>query len=162
MILNIKNDIFSWICNTILPKVLTHLPLVPHVCVKESVNIGSDNGLSPNRRQAIIQTNVWLLSIGLLGTNFSENLIKIQNFSFTKMHLKTSSAKWRPFFPGGDELTLLYPVKPEALALMCWIRYVILKCYIEKRINVTELYKLICCSVGRHTCKTIWFYSECL
>ena len=38
--------------------------------------------------------------------NFSEILIKIQNFSFTKMHLKISSAKWRPFCPGGDEVFL--------------------------------------------------------
>ena len=35
--------------------------------------------------------------IGLLGTNFSEILIEIQTFSFNKMHLKRSSAKWRPF-----------------------------------------------------------------
>ena len=33
-------------------------------------------------------------------------LIKIQNFSFTKMHPKISSAKWRPFCPGGDELSI--------------------------------------------------------
>ena len=38
------------------------------------------------------------------GTNVSEILIKIQNFSFTKMHLKIPFAKWRPFCVGGDEL----------------------------------------------------------
>ena len=42
--------------------------------------------------------------MGLLGTNVSEILIKIQNFSFTKMHLKISFAKWWPFSPGADEL----------------------------------------------------------
>ena len=31
---------------------------------------------------------------------------KIQNFAFTKMHLKMSSAKWWPFCPGGDELVV--------------------------------------------------------
>ena len=41
------------------------------------VSIGSDNGLSPIRRQAIIWTNAGLLSIGPLETNFSEILIKI-------------------------------------------------------------------------------------
>ena len=46
-----------------------------------------------------------ILSIGPLRTNFSEILIEIQNFSFTKMHLKTSSAKWRPFCPWRDMLT---------------------------------------------------------
>ena len=60
----------------------------------------SDNGLSPIRRQAIIQANAGLLSIGPQGTNLSEILIKIQNFSFTKMYLKISSAIWRPFCPG--------------------------------------------------------------
>ena len=34
----------------------------------------------------------------------SETLIKIQKFSFTKIHLKISSAKWWPFCRGGDEL----------------------------------------------------------
>ena len=38
------------------------------------------------------------------GKNFSEILIKIYNFSFTKMHLQMSFAKLRPFCPGGDEL----------------------------------------------------------
>ena len=33
--------------------------------------------------------------------------MKIWNFSFTKMLLKISSAKWRPFCPGGDELTIV-------------------------------------------------------
>ena len=68
------------------------------------VRIGSDNGLSPIRHQAIIQTKAGLLLIGPLGTNVNGILIKIQNFLFTKMHLKISSVKWRPFFPGGDEL----------------------------------------------------------
>ena len=71
------------------------------------ISIGSDNGLSPIRRQAIFETNDGLFSIGPLGTHFSEILIKMQNFSFTKMHLKISSAKWRPFCPGGDELIIL-------------------------------------------------------
>ena len=35
--------------------------------------------------------------------NLSE--IKIQNPCFTKIHLKLSSANWRPFCPGGGELT---------------------------------------------------------
>ena len=35
--------------------------------------------------------------IGPLGTNFSENSIAILIFSLTKMRLKVSSAKWRPF-----------------------------------------------------------------
>ena len=52
------------------------------------------------------------MSIGPLRTNFKEILIKILNFSFTKMHLKILSAKWRPFCPRGDELTKGTPVAP--------------------------------------------------
>ena len=55
--------------------------------------MGSDNGLSPVRRQAIIWTNVGVLLFGPLGTNFSEIVIEIEIFSFTKLHLKVSSAK---------------------------------------------------------------------
>ena len=55
--------------------------------------IGSDNGLVPVKRQAIIWTNDGLLSIGTLGTNFSEILIEIQTYPFKKMHLKMSSEK---------------------------------------------------------------------
>ena len=38
--------------------------------------------------------------MALSATNFSKILIKIQNFSFTKMHLKIPSAKWWQFCPG--------------------------------------------------------------
>ena len=68
-----------------------------HICVGKLTIIGLDNGLSPGRRQAIIWTNDGILLIGPLGTNFSEILIGIQTFLFNKMHLKISSAKWRPF-----------------------------------------------------------------
>ena len=68
------------------------------------VNIASGNGLSPVRRQTITWTNTDLLSIGPLGINFSEIQIKIYDFSFTKMHLKMLSEKWRPFCPRGDEI----------------------------------------------------------
>ena len=39
--------------------------------------IGSDNGLSPGRRHAIIWTNAAVLLIGPLGTNLSEILIEV-------------------------------------------------------------------------------------
>ena len=68
------------------------------------VRIRSGDGLSPIRRQVIICINAGSLSIGPLGANFNENVIKIQNFSFTKMHMKISSAKWWPFCLGEDRL----------------------------------------------------------
>ena len=67
---------------------LTHWGRVTHICVVKLTIIGSDNGLSPGQRQAIIWTNAGILSIGPLGTNFIEILIGIQAFPFTKMHLK--------------------------------------------------------------------------
>ena len=79
---------------------LTHWGQVTHICVSKLTIIGSDNGLSPDRRQAIICTNAGLLLIGPLGTNFIEILIKILTFSFKKMRLKVSSAKRRPFCLG--------------------------------------------------------------
>ena len=71
-----------------------------HICVIKLTIIGSDNGLSPGRHQAIIWTNAGVLLIGPLGTKFSEILIGIQPFSFRKMHLKMTSAKWRPICLG--------------------------------------------------------------
>ena len=65
-------------------------------CIYESLNwviIGSDNGLSPVQRQAMIWTNAGILLIGPLGTNFSEILIGIQTFSFKKLHLKNVVCK---------------------------------------------------------------------
>ena len=59
--------------------------------------IGSDNGLAPTKRQAIIWTNAEILLIWTLGTNFSNILSEIHTFSLTKMHSKLSSAKWQQF-----------------------------------------------------------------
>ena len=79
---------------------------VTHICVGKLTNIGSDNGLSPGRRQAIIWTNAGTLLIGPLGTYLSEIWIEILTFSFKKMHLKMSCAKWRPFCLRLNELKL--------------------------------------------------------
>ena len=67
---------------------LTHWGRVTHIDVSRLTPIGSDNGLSPDRHQAIIWTNAGKLLIGPLVTNFSEILIEIYTFSFSKMHLK--------------------------------------------------------------------------
>ena len=76
---------------------LTHWGRVTHICVSKLTIIGSDNGLAPDRRQAIIWTNAGILLIEPLGTNVSETLIEIHTFSSKKMHLKMSSGKWRQF-----------------------------------------------------------------
>ena len=64
-----------------------------HIGVSKLTIIGSDNGLRPDRRQAIIRTNAGILLIRTIGTNFSEILGAIHSFSFKKLHLKMSSAK---------------------------------------------------------------------
>ena len=75
----------------------THWGQVMHKCTSNLTIIGSDNGLSPGQRQAIIWTNAGILLTGPLRTNFNEILIVIQTFSFMKMHLKMSSGRWWPF-----------------------------------------------------------------
>ena len=77
--------------------ILTHWGRVTDICFGSLTIIGSNNGLSPGRRQAIIWTNAGILLIWPWGTNFSEILIEINTFSFNKMHLKMSSGIWQPF-----------------------------------------------------------------
>ena len=73
---------------------------VRHKCVSNVTIIGSDNGFSPGWCQAIIWTSIGILLIGTIRTNCSEILLEIHIFSFRKMRLKRSSAKWWPFLPG--------------------------------------------------------------
>ena len=65
--------------------ILTHWGRVKQICVGNVTIIGSDNGLSPGRRQAIPYTNVGISLIGPLATNFSEMLIEIHTFTFKKL-----------------------------------------------------------------------------
>ena len=85
---------------------LTHWDRVTHICVSKLTIIGSDNGLSPDRRQAIVWNNPGIVLIGPLETNFSEILSKIHIFSLSKMHSNMSSGKWLPFCFGLDVLSL--------------------------------------------------------
>ena len=80
-----------------------------HCRIYASVNlviIGSGNGLSPVRRQAITLTNACLLSIELLRTSLSEIPIGILSFPLMKMLLKMLSAKTVAiFFRGGEGMS---------------------------------------------------------
>ena len=95
---------------------LTHWGRATHICGGKLTIIGSDNGLSPGRREAIIWTIVGILFIGPLGTNFSEILIEINVFSFMKMRLKMSSGKWRPSCLGLNVLKT-WPTKSQVMSL---------------------------------------------
>ena len=109
--MHLKMSSWKWRPFCLGPNVLTNLPphenyhlthwgRVTHICVSKLSIIGSDNGLSPDRRQAIIYTNAGILLIGTLGTNFNDVLIEIHTFSSKNIHFKMSSGKWRPFCPG--------------------------------------------------------------
>ena len=94
-----------------------------HICVSKLTIIGSDNGLSPSRRQAIILTNGGILLIRNLGTNFSEILSEIYAFFFAKIHMKMSSGKWRPFCLGLNVLMHElhnFESKPPSCMLRVW------------------------------------------
>ena len=78
---------------------LTHWDRVTHMYVSKLATSGLDKGLSPGRCQAIIWTNGGMLLIRTSEPNFNEILIGINTFSFMKMPLNMSSAKWRPFWP---------------------------------------------------------------
>ena len=86
---------------------LTHWGRVTHIYVSKLFIIGSDNGLSPGRRQAIIWTNAGILLIWPFGTNFSEISIDIHTFSLKKINFKMSSGKWRPFCLGLNVLNFI-------------------------------------------------------
>ena len=85
---------------------LTPWDRVTQICVGKLTNIGSDNGFSARRRQAIIWTSAGILLIGLLGTNFIEIQIGIETFLFKKLHLELSSVKWFPFCLGLNVLII--------------------------------------------------------
>ena len=108
---------------------LTHWGRVTHICVGKLTIIALDNGLSPERRQAIIWTNAGILVIGPLGTNFSEIWIEIQTFSLKKIRLKMSSAKCCSFRLGLNVLKDWYQTAREHRALtMCIILSTHCKC----------------------------------
>ena len=112
--------------------VLTHLPLVPHTCVSEAVQIATLVqiitcrlfGAKPFSKQCHFIVN-WTV-MNKCQWNFDQN----KNSSFTTMYLKISSGKWRPFCAGGDELTpLVLQLKHSGVTrtiimlLTCWLHY---------------------------------------
>ena len=123
--------------------VSTHWGRVTHICVNKLTIIGSDNGLSPGRRQAIIWTNAGILLIG----PFSEILIEIPTFSFKKMRLEVSSAKLRPSCLGLNVLThwpshacMRQQTNPSLVQIMACIRLATKPLSEPKIVNETLTY----------------------
>ena len=97
---------------------------VTHICVSKLTIIGSDNGLSTGRRQANIWTNVGILLIVPLWTNFSEILIEIHAISFKKIPFENVAC---------ETATILS--RPQ------WANYI---CTIYLYITIIWLYPIIC------------------
>ena len=100
--------------------ILTDWGRVTHKCVGKLAVIGSEDGLSPGQRQAIIQTNDGILLIEPLGTNSSEIWSEIHTFWLKKINDKFSvnsslSTKWplytrrhfRTHFPNEKNLQII-------------------------------------------------------
>ena len=72
-----------------------------HIRVSNLTIIGSNNGLSPNRRQAIICTNIGMLLIRPIGTHLSEffyrnSFILIQENAFENVVCEMATILSRP------------------------------------------------------------------
>ena len=69
---------------------LTHWGRVTHICVDKIIIIGSDNGLSPGRLQAIIRTNADTLLTG----PWEQTSVKFQS-KFIPFHSRKHTLKCR-------------------------------------------------------------------
>ena len=127
---HMKNEICACVQSIIYLLILTHWGRVTHICVSKLSIIGSDNGLSPGRRQAIIWTNAGILLIGALGTNVSEILIQICTFSWKKMLLKMSSGKRRPSCLGLNVLISLS--HSIAIQSIVWLPTPVIARYVDR------------------------------
>ena len=83
------------------PRSLTHWGRVTHICVSKLIIIGSDNGLSPSRRQAIYQNQCWNIVNLTLGNKLQWNLnrnwyIFIQENAFENIVCVTAAILSRP------------------------------------------------------------------
>ena len=125
-----------------------------HIFVRNLIIIGSDYGLSPGRRQAIIWTNAGLLLIGPWETNFKEILIDIHTFSLKKIHLKMSSGKWRPFCLGLNVLIIVitsantFPTNWRSLSInvrfTCALNTIVFRAQINFSVDVVRMVYFIC------------------
>ena len=84
----------------------------------------------------------WFIVNWTLRNKLQWNFIKIQNFSFRKMHLKISSVKLRPFCSGRDELR-----GPSQLGLTRSISWLLMPLLLESPGHQQPSYRL--CRIGR-------------
>ena len=158
---NSVNEVYNIWCHISLSSImLTHWGQVAHIRVSKLTTIGSDNGLSPGRRQGIIRTNTRILLISPLGTKVSEILIEIHIFPFKKMHLKMSSGKWRLFCSGLNVLDIRLAelmINQNDVWLVNDSNFLIRQ--IMKKGRVPLLYKSMCdimCDITRWCITMMW------
>ena len=89
---------------------LTHRGLVTHTCVSKLTILGSDNGLSPGRRQAIIWTTAGIL----LAEHLGQTSMNIQS-KFIHFNSRKSIGKWWPFCLGLN--MLMYKERPREMGI---------------------------------------------
>ena len=77
-------EVVSFLCYNLNSK-LIHWGWVTHICVSKLIIIGSDNGLSPGRHEAIIWANAGILLTENIRTIFISILIEMITFQFKKM-----------------------------------------------------------------------------
>ena len=120
--------------------------------ISKLATIGSDNGLSPGRCEAIIWTNAGILWIRTLGTNFS----KIHPSSFKKTHLKMLSAKWWLLCLGHN---VLIP-SPVLILDYDWLtRAFLLKCLRQTCYMASLMWVMAWCHLISHVDPySIWSY----
>ena len=90
------------ILNTVDPCLLEHNKLMQSVGINDRHVITAQNIAVPRHRKDLFNDiYAWMTRMEWFHS------IKIENYSFKKMHLnKSSTAKWRPFGPGWNELKL--------------------------------------------------------
>ena len=128
---------------------LTYWGRVTHICVSKLTVIGSDNDLSPDRRQAIIWTKAGILLIGPLRTDLSEIFIEILTFSFKKMRMKVSSAKRWPFCLSLSVLNINGTIHLSTYWVLCQlISKVRLKRNMHRKEIVIPMLDIAVCTMG--------------
>ena len=78
---------------------------MPHICVSEFGQHRYRQWLDAFSAPSNYLIQCLVIVKWTLRNSLSKIVLKIQNLSFTKMHLKIPSTKCRPFCPGRDELS---------------------------------------------------------
>ena len=102
-----------------------------NIYVSRKKSIDSDNGSSPAWRQEIICTNIGILLIGSLGTNFSEILIENYTFSLRNMHWKCHLENGSHLSPGTWWYSFVHFIQCFIDSLACFICASINHLYIQ-------------------------------